>query len=59
VKFSYDEKVERMVQFKSTIYGLTVAKEGEEAAEGEMTKEQVFKHTALLPFNILLTAVAK
>ena len=59
VKFSYDEKVERMVQFKSTIYGLTVAKEGEEAAEGEMTKEQVFKHTALLAFDILLTAVAK
>lgn len=54
----YEDKVQKMVDFKKTIYGLTIAK-NEVPAEGEKTRDEVLAYTAPLAFDILLTAVAK
>ena len=59
VDFSYEQKVQKMVEFKSTIYGLSVAEEGKAPTEGQMTKDEVFAYTTPLEFKITLNAVAK
>lgn len=59
VKFSYEQKVQKMIDFKSTIYGLKVVEEGAPTSETEKTVEQVLDFKKPLAFDILLTAVAK
>ena len=55
----YEDKVQKMIDFKRMIYGLAIPANVEDVKEGEYTNEQVLAHTAPLAFDILLTAVAK
>lgn len=59
LNLNYDQKVQKMIDFKRTIYGLTIPANPESLQENEATDEQVLAHTAPLAFEILLNAVAK
>lgn len=62
-KACYDAKVNKMVDFKKTIYGLTQAADDSNPNEGEYTKEQILKYTPsvdkLFKFTVELKATAK
>ena len=59
LNLSYDQKVQNMLDFKRTIYGLAKPADANDVKEGEATDEQVLAYKPTLPFDITLNAVAK
>ena len=55
----YKDKVQKMIDFKRVIYGLAEPKNPGNVQTDEVSDEDVLAHVAPLPFDILLTAVAK
>lgn len=56
---SYNQKVEQMINFKRTIYGLAIPADKNDVQANEYTDEAVLAYNTALAFDILLTAVAK